>query len=49
MAIISGRGGAPGSYVYEGAIASTSGTASFKHRLHARRRTRRVLCDRLPL
>lgn len=29
MAIISGRGGAPGSYVYEGAIASTSGTASF--------------------
>ena len=29
MAIISGRGGAPGSYIYEGAIASTTGTASF--------------------
>ena len=29
MAIISGRGGAPGSYIYEGGIASTAGRASF--------------------
>lgn len=29
MAIISGRGGAPGSYVYEGSIATTAGAASF--------------------
>ena len=29
MAIISGRGGAPGSYIYEGAIASQQASASF--------------------
>ena len=29
MAIISGRGGAPGSFIYEGAIASQGGRASF--------------------
>jgi len=29
MAIISGRGGAPGSYIYEGAVASQAGRASF--------------------
>ena len=29
MAIISGRGGAPGSFIYEGAIASQTGRASF--------------------
>ena len=29
MAIISGRGGAPGSFIYEGAVASQSGRASF--------------------
>ena len=29
MAIISGRGGAPGSFIYEGAIASQGARASF--------------------
>ena len=29
MAIISGRGGAPGSFIYEGAIASQGTRASF--------------------
>ena len=29
MAIISGRGGAPGTFIYEGAIASQAGRASF--------------------
>ena len=29
MAIISGRGGAPGSFIYEGGVASQSGVASF--------------------